>query len=517
MHSTNSLQEPPIDISWTNRIAKAAQKVPALDLLISCAITLPISSTVGLEPTYHDGAIFMYIGEMWRRGIVPYLGLFDNKPPGIFILTAIASATRYPLWALAVINFLFVMCGVLAIKRTLQAFETPAQTVFFGTVATALLVNLRFYGAGALPEDYMWAPAAASMLAFAYAIQSGKLRFVFLAGLCSGVACMFKPFALSVFMAQVVFLLLTQAPRIRVVLRSISANIAGALTAWAPISIYFALKGGLKQMLDASFFYNLHYGVASQPKPLALLSSLAETLLPLSTTLGCILFGLLALRRHAWRVSSGRSALWCLTLLWFGFSLALVLLAGRGYHHYFMSITPPSALAAALVVWSVEEYETAPGLRFALCALILSPVVMAEVPGFVTALHDYAAAASHEHQVIPVEVAAAELHQIAQPSSTVFVWGFEPYIFSSTHLRSAFRFPTSQYIYDSPRAYDEVGREVLADMQTAPPDYVVLTPWGFSMNWPHQSDVVQARFMTILQKSYTKFWDKDSFSLYKHN
>jgi hypothetical protein len=510
-------EDSPTETSPLNKIINWCRKLPALALLIACAITLPSSSMIVLNPDHHDGAIFIYVGDMWARGIVPYVQLFDNKPPGIFALTAIATSTHHTLWALALIEFLFVMGCVFAVRKTLQIVRAPEGTVFFGTIATALIVNLPDYGAGNMTEAYMVGPMAASMLAFVCAVQTGKLRYVFLAGVCSGLACIFKPFSLSVFMAQVAFTLFNQAPGLRAVTRSILANIAGAVTAWIPVSIYFALHGGLKQMLDASFFYNLHYGIASQHKTLDLLSMLAATLLPLSTMVGCIVIGLVTLRKHMSQNSSVRSALWVLTLLWFGFGLALVLVAGRGYKHYFMSLTPALGLAAALVFWSIEEREATRGVRLAICALMLSPIAMTHVLGLVEAIHTYQDVALHRHKVTQIDVTAMQLQQIAEPSSTVFVWGFEPWVFSSTHLRNALRFPTSQYIYDSPRSYAEVGREILSGMQTTPPNFVVVTPSEMSINWPLESDPVKDEFMGMLQKSYTKVWEKDSYLLYKHN
>lgn len=520
-----------LPISWLDlptsrldRIYSSIRQIPALDLLVSCAISLALASTVALEPAYHDSAIFMYVGDMWRRGLVPYLQVFDNKPPGIFFVTGIASAFPHPFWVLSFIVFLFAMACILSVRKTLQIAGAPARTVFWGTIATALIVNLRYYSAGSnITEAYMLAPMAASICAFVYALHSGKLRYIFLAGVCSGIACAFKPFALSIFMAQVVFVISHQAPssafssKVRTILSAILANIAGAAAAWAPIFAYFAMHGALKQMLDASFFYNLHYGMAAQPKPLELVDNFAETLLPLSSTLACIFIGLVTLRKLPSQTPTKRSALWDLTLLWFAFGLVLVFMAGRGYRHYFLSLTPALSMAAVLVFWSLEEYEFAANLRLTLYTLLLSPILITQLPVLSELIHDYIAAALRQHNVIPVEIAATELKRIAPPSSTVFVWGFEPWILSDTHLRSAFRFPTAQYIYDSPRAYDAVGHEILSGMQTTPPDYVVITPWVFTKTWPHLSDPVQDEFKAIVQQSYTKVWEKDSFSLYKRN
>jgi hypothetical protein len=518
MASTYSIQQHVTETTPKSRIARGVQRKPAWDLFIACAITLPVSTTIGLERAYFDGAIFMYVGEMWKRGVLPYVHLFDNKPPGIFILTAIASMTHHPAWFLALMEFLFVMGSILAARKTLQIMNAPLPTVFFGTIATALMVNLRFFEGSFMPEVFMLAPMAGSMLAFVCSIRSGKLRYVFIAGLCSGFACLFKPFGLSVFMAQIVYVTFKESPRLRAVCASILVNMAGAVAAWVPVSTYFALKGALKQMLDASFFYNAHYGVASQPDFQTLAANLPAVLLPLSTTIGCILIGLVALRKHPSIIPSNRGDLWNLTLLWFGFTLALVLFAGRGYKHYFISLTPSLGLAAALAFWSIEERESTSVVPMAFGALVLSPILMAHIPGWALITRDYQDVASHQqHHQWEIENAARELQGIAAPSSTVFVWGFEPWMLSYTHLYNAFRFPTSQYIYDSPHAYREVGHEILSGMQTTPPDYVVLTPRIDSIKWPHQSDPVRDQFMTIVQQSYTKVWDQDSFAIYKCN
>ena len=50
MGSTDLIKEDlPTDVSWLDRIASSIRQVPALDLLISGAITALIASTVGLE------------------------------------------------------------------------------------------------------------------------------------------------------------------------------------------------------------------------------------------------------------------------------------------------------------------------------------------------------------------------------------------------------------------------------------------------------------------------------------
>jgi hypothetical protein len=456
---------------------------------------------VVLFPSRFDNATFLYIGEMWAKGIVPYVQLFDNKPPGIFGIVALAARTPHTMSALCVLEFVFVLAAILTVRKILQRCGASDGTVLLGTLATALMVNLASYVPGSNPETFMLWPMTASMLLFVMALQSSKVRYVFLAGACSGIACMFKPFGLSVMFAQLAFSLFCGNKR----LSSIAANVAGAFAVWIPVLVYFALHHGLREMLDASFFYNVHYGLTSQPTLHDLLRILVKRLGPVSTALLCLGFGLTRFRRTGNQV-------WTLTLLWFGAGLLLVLAAGRGYGHYFLSLAPALGLAVGLFFWSLEGIRDR--IRLGYGALILSPILVVYIFGAVTA---GMYVRTIRRQGVAVNDAVAMLRHLAKPSSTLLVWGYEPSLFSATHLRSALRYPTTQYIYDSPLSYSEVGTVVLNGMSAASPDYVVVTPWDFQMKWAHKSDTVHAAFLADLQRSYVEVWTKDSYSIYRRD
>lgn len=485
-------------------------------LLIIIAVSLPFSMYVALFPGHLDGAIYLYIGEMWAHGTIPYLQLFDNKPPGIFATIAIAAHTYRTLYTLSLIEFLFVLMSVWTVRRILQRCAAPQGAVFFGTIATALIINLGAFGPGNNPETDMLWPMTASMLAFLNAFESRKIRFFVLAGALSGLACMFKPFGLSALFAQIAFTLV-QGRKLgkRGIVISIAANLAGAIIAWIPALAYFSLHGALHELLDASFFYNVHYGVASQKSVLDNTGLLAERLLPVSTIVACLAVGLIKSRSDDPGRSARGNSLWTLTALWFGAGVVLVLAAGRGYGHYFMSLAPTLGVAAGLFFWWVEEQESMGRLRVTVGILVLAPVCAAYIEGLTKVAKDLETVVMRRREVLPVDTVAWELRQIAPRSSTLIVWGFEPSLFYSTHLRNAIRYPTTQYIYDSPRSYADVGATVINGMRSTPPDFVVITPWNFSMNWPHESDPVHDEFMAIVQQSYVQVWEGYSYFIYR--
>ena len=112
-------------------------------MLLSGAITLPISAAIALDPAHHDGATFVYMGEMWAKGVLPYVSLFDNKPPGIFAVSALAAHTPSTIWAVALIQCVLVMACIYTVRRMLQLVDCPSGAVLLGTLAMALMANLQ--------------------------------------------------------------------------------------------------------------------------------------------------------------------------------------------------------------------------------------------------------------------------------------------------------------------------------------------------------------------------------------
>jgi hypothetical protein len=488
---------------------------PRRDLLLAGALTLPVSAAIALEPDHADGSVFMYVGQMWAHGALPYVRVFDNKPPGIFALIALAARINPSLWVVALIEFLFVLACIATLRAILQRLGAPKPVVFFGVLCASLTMNLRIYYAGNMPESYMLWPMTASMLAFFHAITSRKTRYVFVAGLCSGAASLFKPFGLSALMAQVLFTLLQDLPRrrLRAAGGSIVLNLVGATAAWIPALAYFWMHNGLKELLDASFLYNIHYGLASQPSLLRIPTMLAHRFLPLSTMVACVLLGAYYTHKRDSEISAAFKPIWTLVWLWFGFGLLLVLIAGRGYEQYFLSLVPALVLAAALVFWSIEEHLTRSELRHAIGALLVAPILLAYVPGLSPSVRFLA---GHHHSAQPDELMVKEIQRLATPSSSLLVWGYAPWLLYATQLRSALRYPSTHYIYDSPRSYDQIGREILDGMRTTPPDFVVVSAADLEVFWPIRADPVKKQFGKLLSESYTEVTHVQSYGLYKH-
>lgn len=503
--------------------------LPWLRSLWPALLAIPTCLSFALQPDHGDGILYLYIGQKWAQGVLPYVGNFENKPPAIFALVALVSFLGRSRWLIALAQFVFVAGVIAAVGAILKQLGAPRRAILLAALCAALALNIPNYAPANMPESYMNLPMVLGMLLFLRALRSHKMRLFFWAGFCSGLACMFKPFGLSAAMAQAAFMLLFafRARNIRFPLISIAAGIVGALAAWIPPILYFWRHGALSQMLEGTVFYNLGYGASSQFSLTSLNTALhvpallAKVLSPLSTTIACLIVGSLQALKTRPDPSPGRRGVWLLLSLWFVFGLFLVLLAGRGYWQYFLSLMPALALAAGLFFWWAEEQSQSAGLRSAIALIILAPLLLAYQPAFSIFRVAAQLAFSHRRDSTPDEIVSSQLRALSNPGNTLLVFGYDPWILYSSQLQPASRFQSTHYVYGSPRSYFQIGNEILDEMQAAPPDFIVVVPRlsADSDQSPARAgpftDSFKDRLMQIVSHSYVQVSDVQGYLLYR--
>lgn len=482
-----------------------------LVLLFAYLLTLPLALMIPLRPDHWDGSIFAYVGQQWVNGVIPYTGAFENKPPAIFLLNALGAYFHHPLGVVGVAYFAATVAGSLVIGAILASAGAAPEIAGVGTLLAALLMNSGGYYAGNMPESFMFYPAAASMLVFFRSIPPSGMWRVLLAGLLAGLACLFKPFALTVLGAQILFIVVRWRLSYARKLLSILILLAGAVLAWMPFVIYFHLHNSLWPMLNASFFYNVHEAVAAL-RMLHNSVQLLKYLFHVAPALIAVCLAVFFFPRSGFLNDPLRSDLWLLSLWWLLMGLALILSVGHGYPQYVLSVLPAAAICLTMFLWMVAEISPHRILIDSVVALSLIPLL---VPYLVTfePLGDTTSDAA----------AASKIIQMHRPADTLLVWGSEAWIPFATGLRSASRFFCTLYIYDSPWAYHAIGSEVLNTFATHPPTWVAVE-LDFVDN-PARSqaaladpadDAVKEQFLTDLRQSYVKVWSDSETELYRH-
>src|SRR5262245_43797789 len=255
------------------------------------------SFTAG-NPGRFDAQLFAYIGLRWLSGGVPYVDVWEDKPPGLYAVNALVFLL-FPksFTALACAEGIFILGCIGTVYLLARQWGMPWLVTLLATASAAASCNLAYYNQhGNLTEIYLLWPATLSMYFFGKAAPTFRGTCVFLAGLFSGVAALFKPIGLSPLLAQGAFLLHLWAVYRRLSFRhlliAVFTDSAGALVAWLPFALYFWMHDALGELIYASFTYNVHYGIASQGSVLSIPFNTALQLCPLTSLAACVTVGL---------------------------------------------------------------------------------------------------------------------------------------------------------------------------------------------------------------------------------
>jgi len=445
----------------------------------------------------NDAHLFAYMGQKWFAGRLLYRDVWDNKPPGIFLVTALAfSAAAKGFAALAVVEGLLVLSCVATVHAILRRMGAPRPVVLLGTALCAIIANLRYYNeGGTLTEIYVLLPASLSILFFlgalaALATDNSRLGHIaalaLAAGLLGGVATVFKLVGAACLFAEagVVTFGWTLG---RFKWRQAALVLAGVATgfclAWAPWFLYFHGKGLAGEMLWASFVAPLYYGAESQQHLLHVPVMLAERLGPVAGAAVAALAGAVALAVAVRPILRGPRAalvaragtLWedgrgTLLGLWLLFDLLAALAGGRGYPHYFLALSGSLAVSAALAYWRLVERPLAgpdhAPVKALVAALICASGVFAEIGDF----HGLRMALGSPP---PDEPVADYVSAHSRLGETLFSWPYHPQLLFATGLDSPHRLTSALNLRDSARMRAAVEDDLLRTLETTPPSFLV--------------------------------------------
>ncbi len=470
---------------WHDVLVARQPAAPRAALLwvLLCALWLAqFGIMTAILPPSRDVANFLVVGSEQQQGARLYTGIWDNKPPAVFVVYRyIAAATD--LTGLLASNAvptigagLFVVGAFVALFWQWRRATPNVIWMALALAAVAVFARAMDYWALGQAETLALLPL---VLCFAclqrYHTQPSAALLV-AAGLAGGLLPLIKP--------QFVLCLLPLAvwwPR----RRGHGLLLLAALAFPTVLTLLLlAGSGSLPDAYDAVVRFNLRYsesGIGPAGFVMALWQQQPLTAL-LLTALGGAALVLLIRPRGA---DERAAALW-----WLG-SVAAVAVAGR-YWYYHWLIVIPALLALLRVLW-LRAATIGTGAVHLLCTAL---AVLVAAAGAVSHLAAYRAldsvdAAYRELRLLDTipenrlnsytlaryGKAAAQLRALAQPGERLQVFGYDGTIYLLSGLR-----PATRFFYDFPLhalpADDALSRKLraqfMADVQRTPPDWVVV-------------------------------------------
>lgn len=343
-------------------------------IILLCIVSLLRLPSL-LEPYwYGDEGIYLTLGNGIRHGMQLYRDVHDNKPPGIYVLAAIAGSMfwfRFMLlvWNLASIAvFSYIANKILPVTKKITpirigSIDFPRPTL--ATLATVLFAMLPMFAEGNIAngEIFMVLPTLIGMAAL---IKLWKekvdhpLRLTIVAGIAFSLAFLIKvPAIFDAFAAGFFFYLLTRKTAGNPI-KQVIQKVVGifkirpwlfAIAFLIPILLsigYYASIGVLQPYLNSALLQNVGY-LSSWKTGTHEASKVGQSGL-MNRAIALAVFSVIVLV-----VSGVITAEILFASIWFAFALFGALLSERPYPHYLIQIIPPAALLLPLAIRQLQQ------------------------------------------------------------------------------------------------------------------------------------------------------------------
>ncbi|HSN78111.1 MAG TPA: glycosyltransferase family 39 protein [Anaerolineae bacterium] len=432
--------------------------------LSALVVLLPISPLV-LPQAGRDSGVFLYVGWRILHGEIPYLHLWDHKPPLIFYLNALglwlSGGSKWGVWLIELAALL--LATTLGFKLIKRAFGTQAAVVSLALWLASLIYVIQ--GGNLTTEYTLPLQFACLWLATGLDVTRYATRRIFAIGLLCGLIFWTKQNAAGIGIAVALYLIISRsaARQWGRLGRDLVSLASGFAILSAAVVAYFATRGALTQLWDAAFVYNLIYAVDG---PSALLQNLGGTTRYLFVT-GLLPLALIGYGVAVWAWLSKAAffqehrALLSVALLGLPIEFLLFNLSGRSYPHYAMTLLPFLALFAGLAVWAIMGRLAMIQVRdIALAGASLALLLV------VAGARYYAARDQIARSRAGAQVSSI-IEQSTAPSDTVLLWGAETSInfFSqrASPSRFSYQFPLYHPAYTSEALITEFLDAILAE------------------------------------------------------
>ncbi len=480
-------------------IAKAEKSKDVWFLLITSFIFFLLRLPSLFEPYwYGDEGIYQVVGAAIRSGRLLYRGIWDNKPPLLYMLYALFNSDQFTIRLVSIIfGILAVFVFFILCKKIFQNKQNVTLTV---TSLFALLFGLPLLeGNIANAENFMLFPIILAGLLIVKLSDKKRTESTFhlssfnfqlaLAGLLLGVAFLFKVVAVFDFAAFFLFFLFLNLPirfspklllnrkNLNNLFQPLLVFAVGFLIPILTSVLFFLTHGAFKEFISATFVQNVSYvGYGNKffiPQGFLILKLLLLILF--------ILF--LFIKRDKFSKTT------LFVLIWFSFSLFNAFFSQRPYTHYLLVLLPSFLLLAGLI-FSEKKYQ----LMYAVILIASLLFILKDFnfygktvfyyQNFISFLTGGKSVSSYQaffDKETPIDYQIAEFINLKTTSKdSIFIWGNNAQLYSLTN-----KLPLGKYVV----AYHITGyKDGIENTQIAirekKPKFVIIMPNAGNIPFP---------------------------------
>jgi hypothetical protein len=410
-----------------------------------------------------DAAVFSQVGGRLLEGVVPYVGSWDHKPPGIYLADAGAQALLgwsgqwTADWLVTLAATAGIGLGVAAALGSLGVDGWPRRLAAAGAVAFGAQYLLAL--GGGLTE----APAAAlAGAALALALSPTRRAQLLAVGALLGLAVTFSVQAVPGVVAVLILL--------RRDAKGLGTVAVGFAVPVALVVGSLALAGALPAAVDAVVGYTAAYRASSAAYGGALSGPVISwTLLASLALIAPAIIG----ATHALEATGPRRNVAGAAIAWIALAVILFAIQGRFLAHYVIPLAVPLGILSGLGLEptgrSLSRARKPVERAFIVLPLVIT-LVISIAAGTIGGSMEAAAVAGNAQRL---EKVASYLRDTEGGAGTMLVWGNQPRLYDlaggSPATRFSYFYPLTTPGFTTTAMIDDVARQ-LADH---PPMFVV--------------------------------------------
>ena len=437
-----------------------------LAILLFVCLLLRIPSF--FEPYYYgDEMIYLTLGQGLRQGVPLYSGLYDNKPPVLYLIAALAGSLVWFKVFLAIASLISIVLFAKIVKMQ------KVSTIIFALLITLPLLE----GNTANAENFMMAFSLGGI----YILLSKKLNIknLLLSGFLFGISFLTKVPAILDLPVVILFWIITTGFKKDDLIRIIKNSFYVVLGFLIPIVlslVWYGAGGHLGDYIKAAFMQNVGY--VSSWRPSDVQKSFLVRNAPLLIRFLVASLGIIITFFFRKKLSKP----FILASVWLFLSLFAVTLSERPYPHYLLQSIGPIAIFLGLLFTqkTIEQSLIVVPLLFAFFVPVYYKFWYYPTTSYYFRFIKYAVGVSSKDKYISgFNKYAQRNYQIADflvnssyKNDKVFVWGPD----SPTIYALSRRIPPIKYVADY-HVFDYSSKsEVVKMLSLNKSRFIIITP-----------------------------------------
>jgi 4-amino-4-deoxy-L-arabinose transferase-like glycosyltransferase len=479
-------------------------------------VLIPINPITSPIPS-RDSGVFLYSGWRILQGEIPYLEIWDHKPPVILYLNAlglmIGNGSLWGLWIIELISlFTAAFIGYYLISRSFGTWPAIITLYLWLYSMVLLIQGGNFTTEFTLPLQFwcLW-----------LAYKAEKRSFIswhgFLIGILCGIAFLTKQNTIGIGIAIALFLIFSRITtgRYRQLGLGLLVVLIGGFFPLIVVFVSFWTQGSLPSLWDAAFKFNLAYSslgaISHILAPIKGIEILSTSYLAQFALVGwCVGVILIFFNRD---FSQEMRALILIALIDFPLELVFVGTSGQRYPHYYMTLLPVLAYLAGLAFWflftriSQFHQTNKPQHYFAVC--LLSVFIMTHATSYIGRVIG---------QIRSKDLSAVSyIMKYTDPDDFVLLWGAEASTNFLSRRRSPSRYVYLYPLYQSGYTNTKIVEEFLREIVQHKPSLIVdthnsRTPF---LDFPVSSEIIEEN-LTYLRSNYRQSEQVGAWTVYHY-